>query len=203
MQSASKNSKIQEIYNSLVNYRIFITSWAKNPRLVGSVLPSQPTLTNAMANLVDLSVEGSIIEIGAGTGVVTKPLLKRVGRDRLLVIERNEHLFNILRKTFPDANILLEDAQHLPQIMARHGVVKINSIVSSLPFLTIPDDLGEMIFAEMVRAIGKNGKIIQFSFGLKSPISKEWLENHGMKGSCAKTIFAHIPPAKVWVYTAA
>ena len=200
MQSASKTSKMQLISSALVNYKIFITSWIKNPRLVGSVLPSQPTLTKAMSNLVDLDFEGSVIEIGAGTGVVTKQLLKRVGRERLFVIERNKYLFNILRRAFPQANILLEDAQYLPQIMERNGITKVNSIVSSLPFLTIPNDMGEVIFAEMVKAIGDEGKIIQFSLGLKSPISPIWLKKYGMKGECVKTILLHIPPAKVWVY---
>lgn len=183
------------------NYLSFIANWAKSPRLMGAVSPSSRYLSRAMVAQIDLSKNGDIVEIGAGTGAVTKELIKIIPANKKnIVIEFNNKFFNILCHKFPNINIINDDAQNLTNILEQNQVNEVNAIVSSLPLLSLPIKVRNKAVAEMVQAIGDNGRIIQFTYGLKSPIPKELMELHNLAGECRKSIIINLPPAKVWVY---
>jgi phosphatidylethanolamine/phosphatidyl-N-methylethanolamine N-methyltransferase len=183
------------------NHLSFILTWIRSPRSIGAVIPSSKALSKAMAAQIELSARGDLVEIGAGTGVVTKEVLARLaGQKKLLVIERNEHFFNILHKIFPTTHLINDDAQNLMQILADQNITEVNAIISSLPLLSLPATIRGNIIAAMAQAIGENGRIIQFTYGLNSPIPQELLVQNQLKGECKKLVICNIPPAKIWVY---
>ena len=53
----------------------FIRSWMEEPLAMGAVMPSGKPLARAMAKCVDPETEGSVIELGPGTGAVTAALV--------------------------------------------------------------------------------------------------------------------------------
>src|SRR6478735_12365740 len=55
----------------------FVQRMARNPRAVGSVSPSSPALANAMAAQVDFEASGRVLELGPGTGAITRALIRR------------------------------------------------------------------------------------------------------------------------------
>lgn len=179
----------------------FIAAWLRAPMRIGGVLPSSRALAKAMAEQVDLSKEGAIIELGAGTGMVTHALVKRrIPKDKLLVIERERPLYDLLEQSFPDLHLLCADAMNLRKVLKEAGIGKVNAIVSSLPFLTMPNIIRLAIEEEMARAIGDDGIIIQFTYGHRSPISASELKRYGLVGVREKIVLANVPPAHVWVY---
>ena len=61
-----------------------------------------------------------MLELGPGTGAVTEALLKRgLREDRLVAIERNPNLAQLLRETFPRAQIITGDAWELDDLLAQ------------------------------------------------------------------------------------
>ena len=179
----------------------FIAAWLRSPMRIGGVLPSSRALARAMAQQVNLSRDGAIIELGAGTGVVTHALIERgIPRENLLIIEREKPLYETLLKSFPDLQVLCADAMHLAQVLKESGIGKVNCIVSSLPFLTMPASVRITIEEEMAKSIGDNGVIIQFTYGHRSPISASELKRYKLVGERVKIILANVPPAHVWVY---
>jgi phosphatidylethanolamine/phosphatidyl-N-methylethanolamine N-methyltransferase len=185
----------------------FIINWIKSPRMIGAILPSSARLARAMVAQIPEDVQGSVVEIGAGTGVMTRAiaaLLPRLSVDaRLLVLERNPDFFALLQRAFADSSaisIVHGDAQHLSDIISTHGITHVRAIISSLPLLSLPEELRDAIIAEMVTAIGKHGRIIQFSYGIKSPIPDALLQQHGLTARRTSLVLANIPPARVWVY---
>src|SRR5512134_2670499 len=65
----------------------FLRSFVTAPVRTGAQWPSGKAVSRAMADPVDLSVPGPIIELGPGTGVVTEALLARgVPPERLVMV---------------------------------------------------------------------------------------------------------------------
>ncbi len=179
----------------------FIAAWMRSPKDMGALLPSSRSLAKAMAAQLNPNVPGMVIELGAGTGVMTHALLKAgFAPERLIVVERDPHLHAVLSAQFPGLNVLCEDAMNLDQVLAKHGVTKVCGILSSLPFITIPKPVGDVIQAQMAKVIGKEGNIVQFTYGLQSPISKEQQQKCGLSSKRTKIVMINVPPAHIWVY---
>lgn len=179
----------------------FIAAWLRSPLKMGAALPSSRGLARAMAAQVDLSREGAIVELGAGTGVVTQALLEAgVAHDRLLVIERDKKLHSLLNAIFHDLKILCADAMELEDVLKNSSVSKVNAIVSSLPFISMPTAVRDGIQEQMAKVIGDLGIIVQFTYGPKSPINRNEMKRYGLVGQRVKLVLVNVPPAHVWVY---
>jgi len=82
-----------------------------NAAAAGAPCASSRPLAKKMTDAVPLGGEGLIVEVGAGTGVVTQALLDRgTAAHRLLIVERAPLLFAHLCRRFPNLNVLLGDA---------------------------------------------------------------------------------------------
>lgn len=181
--------------------RHFIVAAMRAPFKIGGFLPSSRSLARAMASGVDLHRPGAIIELGAGTGVVTHALLQAgVPVDRLVVIERDEKLHALISKAFPHLNILCADAIKLDQELQAVGVTKVNALVSSLPFLVMPMPVRNAIQEQMAKVIGEDGIIVQFTYGPKSPIGARQMRKLNLQGRRMKLVIRNVPPAHVWIY---
>lgn len=179
----------------------FLVAAMRAPFKIGGFLPSSKSLARAMAARVDLHRPGTVVELGAGTGVVTHALIQAgVKPDQLVVIERDEKLHTLITHQFPQLNILCADAIELDKVLAGIGVTKINALVSSLPFLVMPKEVRNAIQEQMAKVIGKDGMIIQFTYGPKSPISIQSMRKNHLHGKRMKLVMANVPPAHVWVY---
>src|SRR3982074_629438 len=68
----------------------FIRHWIDKPLSMGAVTPSGKMLARAMARCVDPGSAGPVIELGSGTGAVTKALVERgIDPARLVLVEFN------------------------------------------------------------------------------------------------------------------
>ncbi len=182
----------------------FVIAALRAPMKIGGFLPSSRSLARAMASGVDLQREGHVVELGAGTGVVTHALIQaQVPLDRLVVIERDERLHEIICNHFPHVNILKADAIELDKELEKIGVTKVGTVVSSLPFLVMPEFVRNAIQAQMAKVIGDEGVIVQFTYGPKSPILPAQLKALGLVGKRKKLVLGNVPPAHVWLYSRA
>lgn len=179
----------------------FLVAAMRSPFKIGGFLPSSKRLAQAMASGVDLHKPGAVVELGAGTGVVTHALLQAgVKPENLVVIERDENLYTLIRKHFAQLNILCADAIELDSVLAAIGVTQVNAVVSSLPFLVMPREVRNAIQRQMAKVIGQDGVIIQFTYGPKSPITSTQMRKNGLQGKRHKLVVANVPPAHVWIY---
>ncbi len=179
----------------------FIFAAMRSPFKIGALLPSSKALARAMASGVDLNRAGAVVELGAGTGVVTHALLQvGVKPENLVVIERDESLHALISNHFQHLKILKADAIELDTVLENIGVTKINAVVSSLPFLVMPQEVRNAIQAQMAKVIGEDGVIIQFTYGPKSPITPAQMRKNHLVGKRHKLVVANVPPAHVWIY---
>lgn len=180
----------------------FIAAWAKSPLKIGAILPSSRALANAMAQTAAIHADGRIVvELGAGTGVVTKALVDAgITSNNLIIVEREALLLEILKQQFPKLSVVGHDAQYLDGLLLERNIDEVGVVVSSLPLLSMPRMIREKIESQMVNAIGKEGNIVQFTYGSGSPIPKtRWAKYH-IYGQRVTRVLTNVPPAKVWIY---
>ena len=88
----------------------FLSAWFRNPRQAGALLPSGASLAQAMAAPVD-PARGLVIELGVGTGAITRALIARgVTPEQLILVEKDPALFGEMQRRFPGVVALQGDA---------------------------------------------------------------------------------------------
>jgi phosphatidylethanolamine/phosphatidyl-N-methylethanolamine N-methyltransferase len=183
---------------------VFLKRWLRRPLGMGSVTPSGQALGRAMARaaLDRLPDTGAVIELGAGTGSITRALLAAgIGVHRLVPIEIDRELHGHLAHAFPSLRVLNGDAAHLPELLAAHDVPKVAAVVSGLPLLAMPAPVVEAIVTAIVAVLPPDGALVQFTYGPASPIPPELMRRLGLQATRGRRIWSNLPPAVVWRFT--
>ena len=183
---------------------LFLKRWLRRPFAMGAVVPSGPRLARAMAETTLACMDGRmghVIELGAGTGEVTKALLAAgVPAHRLALVERDPELARFLRAHFPGPQIIEGDAAHLPGLLIANGVERVAAVVSSLPLLSLPSEVVNDIVSGVFETLPAGAPMVQFTYGPKAPVpfaQRDRLRLHGVRG---KRIWRNMPPAVVWTF---
>jgi phospholipid N-methyltransferase len=109
------------------------------------------------------------VQLGTGTGCITRALLRRMRPDaRLISIEVNPVFVADCRR-IADARLALRQdcAGSLPRILEEMGVEEIDYIVSSLPLAIMDDQLVERILAVTHASLAADGMFLQYQYSLK------------------------------------
>ncbi len=176
----------------------WLKAWAKDPLKVGAIVPSSAELARAMARLVPPDRPGPVVELGGGTGVVTAALLAAgVDARSLVVIERDPALHRLLARRFPSVRVLAGDATDLLDLLAPLGLGPARAVVSSLPLLAMSRETQRRIIEAALAVMAPEAPLIQFTYGLFSPIDRRAL---GLEGEVADRVLVNLPPASVWRY---
>ena len=169
----------------------------RDPRRVGSIIPSGQSLGAAIANEILAENPGYVIELGAGTGSITHSVVAiRQHLAGLIVIEKSTKLADLLVRRYPNLSIKAGCASQLSSMDIPFPVPL--TIVSSLPFRSLPpEDLAlikDAIFALGLRTAGF--RLIQYSYFGRVPF-----KNHTpfLAWEKRRTVFANLPPATIWV----
>lgn len=184
---------------------LFLKRWLRRPFSTGAVVPSGRLLAEAMAATTRGLIAGRpghVIELGAGTGGVTKALLAAgIAAERLVLVERDPEFASFLRRHFDGPRIVEGDAARLPRLLADHGIVPIAAVVSSLPLLSLPTEVVNGIVAGAFEALPRGAAFVQFTYGPKPPIPRALRDRLHLDGAHGKRIWRNVPPAVVWTFT--
>ncbi|WP_420404815.1 class I SAM-dependent methyltransferase [Nisaea sp.] len=178
----------------------FLSRWLRAPLKTGAVRPSGRDLTKLIARAVcDTGPDEWVVELGGGTGAVTRALLEAgIAPQRLAVLERDPELSAWLRRDFPGATIIAGDAEHLGRHLARREIIGVRRIVSSLPLLSLPRSQRKAILAETFQVLGTTGSLIQYSYGPSCPVSRALRIELGLEARSLGFAWRNLPPARVW-----
>ncbi|MDR1885757.1 MAG: methyltransferase domain-containing protein [Synergistaceae bacterium] len=170
----------------------------RQPRVMGTLFPSSPALADEMAMALTprMMRSGIFVELGAGTGPVTEALLRHgVPPERMVVVEKSPALAECLSKRFPAVNVICCGAEEMRNHI--HSGEKVRAIISSLPFRTLPSDVGTAIMSEIDATLSPGGLYVQFTYALAGemlyvPQTFRKLRSH--------VVLYNLPPAKVEVF---
>ncbi len=176
----------------------FALGYLRHPRRVGAIAPASKALAQAILHEVIRSDPGTLIEVGGGTGAITRALLPALGRvERFMVIERDAGFAQLLRKSFPGLEVLTHCATRLDTLnVDKDSAV---TVVSSLPLMSMTKEEAHACIDAMVALIeGRPGsRLIQYTYA--SPHLRPFKDIPvGWRWRRATTIWANLPPATVW-----
>jgi phospholipid N-methyltransferase len=139
--------------------------------------------------------EGLCVEIGAGTGPVTRAILDRgVPPERLVVVEKSLPLAELLAERFPGVDVRCCGAEEMGAFV---GDTPVSAVVSSLPFRSLPVYTASAIMSEVDRVLSPGGLFIQFTYALVGDMP--FIPPH-FKKLRTRVVIRNIPPAKVEVF---
>jgi Ribosomal RNA adenine dimethylase len=101
----------------------FVGQMATHWRETGALVPSGKQLARTMAGCIGhVGADEVIVELGPGTGVFTRELLKSFPSNRVIAIEFNHAFVGRLRQAMPAATIIEGCASRLPELLAPHQI---------------------------------------------------------------------------------
>ena len=183
---------------------LFLKRWLRRPLSMGAVVPSGRHLAQAMARAtsdVMRGHNGHVVELGAGTGEVTRALLQSgIAPERLALVERDAELARFLRTHFPGPRTVEGDAMRLPDLLREQGVAEVAAVVSSLPLLSLPADVVDGIVRGIFAALPRGAALVQFTYGPKPPVPRDLRDSLRLEGTRGRRIWRNVPPAVVWTF---
>src|SRR5689334_9532116 len=113
---------------------LFFGLWLRKPLQIAAVCPSGATVGATMAELVDISRPGPLLELGSGTGSITRGLVESGWPpERIIAYEREVRLVSILRRELAGITAVVGDAKDLEAQFTDLRIDQLSIVVSSLP----------------------------------------------------------------------
>jgi phospholipid N-methyltransferase len=133
----------------------FLTHLARgNP--IASIAPSSRWLARTTVRNIAWGRVRTLVELGAGTGPITRVLAERARPDcRVVVVERDRDFAGLLRERFghlPNFEIVEGDALELAGLLAERGIGRVDHVISGLPVPSFPREFRRDFF-RVVRSI--------------------------------------------------
>jgi len=136
-------------------------------RTVGAVAPSSRFLTQAMVDPLPLRRARVVVELGCGTGAVTRALLGEMPRQSLLLaFEINPRFATYLRKQISDPRLVVipASAENIRKEVHNRGFRHVDAVASSLALSLMPDQLKHDILSESSSVLQRSGVFTQYLY---------------------------------------
>jgi phosphatidylethanolamine/phosphatidyl-N-methylethanolamine N-methyltransferase len=149
------------------DFSLFLGKFLKHGTAIASLAPSSPWLSRATVQNIDWDRARVILELGAGTGPITRVLARMVRPDcRVLVLERDPDFGRLLRDRFAGRSnfeVIEGDVRDLSLILADRGVARVDYIVSGLPVPSFPEGLQRDLFRSVKAILDPGGTFNQIT----------------------------------------
>lgn len=179
--------------------RLFLRRFVSDPLRTGAQWPSSPALARAMAAPLDPALPGGVVELGPGTGVVTRALLARgFEAERILALEIAPEFVAYLRRHLPGVTVRQTSAFELERELGELPFDGIQAVVSSLPLLTQPPELRrQLVRSALFGPPAAARQFVQYTYFLRPPVT-----GLGPQVAVERTAFVpwNLYPATVWRY---
>lgn len=196
------------------NRIVFYGEALKSAQQVGAFSATSRAVAEAVVRpIVRRGEPLRVLEVGAGTGVVSQAILRRLGPgDHLDVCEVNPKFARLLREQFegrPGATVAIHELD--VEELARD--VPYDAVVSTLPLMNFAPEKVERVFARMLGMLRPDGVLTYYDYWakhLRCLVTTEAAERRRMKAVLRVTqafldrhefethvIPWNVPPAKV------
>lgn len=175
----------------------FFRGFLKDPKQVGSVIPSSRFMERKIIDYARLSTARTVIELGPGTGGTTRALLDAMPADaRLIAIDLNETFTEVVAKI--DDNRLIAhtgSAADLGKILSQHGFESADVVISGIPFSTMPVTIGKAIIDAIAANLSPDGAFVAYQF--RNEVARLAWPTFGDPRK-TEMVTLNIPPMRVW-----
>jgi phosphatidylethanolamine/phosphatidyl-N-methylethanolamine N-methyltransferase len=176
---------------------LFLRRWLANPLQMGSIIPSSPRLGELIARQIDSKSDSLVLELGAGTGAITKSLINEgISPKRIAVVEIVPEMADHLRTKFPKTTVLQADAFNLPIHLLKDPAAEIGTVICGIP-LVLLNEAKQRQFIQQVEAVAPGRGFLLYTYCITSPLPYRTL---GLEARRLAWTPLNFPPASVWHY---
>jgi phosphatidylethanolamine/phosphatidyl-N-methylethanolamine N-methyltransferase len=174
----------------------------RDPKSVG--LPFQTSLRTARrlasVALQAVTLGESIVELGAGTGNVCHALMEAgCAAHRLIAIERDVRLCNIMERRLPGVSVIQGDALNLEALLLRRRLPPIGAIVNGLPMRALTQAAAIHCYSQAFKLMRSAGSLIQYTYGFRPPVEPCQVRPN-LQALFLGREWRNAPPVGIWLY---
>lgn len=183
-----------------VLFRCFL----RNPLRVGALCPSSRALCSTIVSKVGIDDAKVIVELGPGTGVITREIiLRKPNSAQLIAIELDPALCGHLRESFPGITVCNDNAAGIATILERYSLPDPDVIISGIPWANFSSAMQWEILSSIAEHIRPGGYFTTFAY-LQGMMLASGLRFRRMltevfsEVSTSPVVWSNLPPAFVY-----
>ena len=177
---------------------LFFRRFLAHPLRLASILESSPALSRLVAEQLPSEPGDFVVELGAGTGPVTRALLAAgVAPERLIAVEIDPEMAAFLRRRFPGVTVLECDALALERTLPAEALGRVGAVICGLPISLLPVAQRAELVGTMLSLLPPGRPFLAYTHRLTSPLPAAEL---GLVGERLAFTLLNLPPASVWAY---
>ncbi len=146
---------------------LFLGKFLRHGTKIASLAPSSRWLADATIRGIDWEKTGAIVELGAGTGPITRAISARMRPgSRLIAMERDADFARLLRERFAandQVEIVEGDCCDLTSILGDRGIARVDHVVSGLPIPSFPEPSRQQFFQQVGQVLAPEGSFRQIT----------------------------------------
>jgi phospholipid N-methyltransferase len=192
MYMTSASPLREQNYNRIA----FLREFLRHPQQVGSIVPSSRFLERRVVEVAAVSSAHMIVELGAGTGGITRAILRAMRANAtLMAVEVNHRFCTLLQRMEADRLIVhRSNALELHDAIALHGLPAPDVVISGIPFSTMSRTTGTRILDSIFSALRPGGCFVAYQISaqvhaLASPL---------LGTAQVEVEFLNIPPMRIY-----
>jgi phosphatidylethanolamine/phosphatidyl-N-methylethanolamine N-methyltransferase len=183
--------------------KLFLKRCLDKPFQMGTVAPITQRLACVAAQFIP--THGYVVELGAGTGRLTRALLKNgVAPQNLWAVELDGNLCDFLQETLstlPECknhvpHVIQGDAANLHDILPDFIHGKVSAVISTVPFMCLDETTREKIVRSSFHMLTPSTPLFHITYNPKSPMAFM----PGLHQQRVASLWLNLPPAFVWRY---
>ncbi len=173
----------------------FLLEGLRNITTTGTITRSGTVLCRAAIDRIDFASARTIVELGAGDGVITRHILERLHPNgKVIAFEVSQDLCDDMRAIGDPRLIVAQDsAENIRPWLDKIGADLADHLVSAIPFAALPPALGQRIVTAAYDNLRPGGCYNQVHYSLKT---KAYYERAFGKVE-SRRVYLNLPPA--WV----
>ena len=176
----------------------FFKGMMQGPKSVGAIVPTSSITARKMASVANPQSGLPVLELGPGTGVITKAILARgVKPENLVSVEYSEDFYDHLTQDFPGVNFIHGDAFDLPNTLGKFADQAFDCVISAVPLLSFPMPSRIKLLEDLLDRLPPGRPVVQITYGPVSPIlaqpDRYQIQHFDF-------IVRNSPPAQLWIY---
>ena len=176
----------------------------RNIKKTGAVSSCSNHVAEALTRHANLAHSKTVVELGSGTGAITKKLAEHIADDALfLALELNEHFVKETKKNCPNVLVYHDSAENVKHYLRMHGKETCDCVISTLPW-TLFDQAQQVRILDAildVLPVGGQFLTVTYTFATLLPSGRRFRNLLDSKFSSVvrtKPIWKNLPP--VYVY---
>lgn len=180
----------------------YLLYFFKDLKQVGAIAPSSKFLAKDLVAQLKKRLSANncsplnILEIGAGTGPLTKQITKHLRPDDVLdIVEIHKKFYQIVKTKYRYPNVHV----HHTDILNFRPDKRYDFIFSSLPYENMPEEVSQSIWKKKLKLCNAGAYITYFKYlkfrNFKSDFEEKVVNEYGQH---KKVVFLNLPPAKIY-----